>query len=391
MAQILIPYPSPPFPFFPFPLPIILPNPAANMKPKLYNALGLMSGTSIDGIDAALIETDGHGHVRRLGFTSSPYSAPFREKLRRHLGNPRGTADPEIAAFERELTELHAEISLHLLHEFGQTADLIGFHGQTLYHHPEKRLTIQIGDGALLAKLTGIDVVNDFRSADVLAGGHGAPLVPLYHRALVTDLPKPVLILNIGGVSNVTWISGESDDEILAFDVGPGNALIDDWVLRHTGKPYDHNGQLADEGSVDAAAVDEALAMEFFHTLPPKSLDRDEFRKHVPENLNAADGAATLTMITARAVAASLPFLPVKPSKVYVAGGGRHNATLMRWIAELSGLEVHSVDDLGWSGDGLEAEAFGWLAVRSLLDLPLSLPKTTGVPHPMCGGRLYKA
>jgi len=361
------------------------------MKPKLYRALGLMSGTSIDGIDAALIETDGHHYVRSLGFLGESYSAPFREKLRRYLGNAHGESDPEIALFAQELTELHAAISLKLLRETGQAANLIGFHGQTLYHKPEQRLTIQIGDGALLAKLTGIDVVNDFRSADVLAGGNGAPLVPLYHRALVAALPKPALILNIGGVSNVTWIGGEGDDDILAFDVGPGNALIDDWVLRHTGQAYDANGLLAAAGTVDPKAVTHALSLDFFQRLPPKSLDRDEFRKYVPEHLNAADGAATLTMITACAIAAALPFLPQKPDIMYIAGGGRHNITLMRWIGDMTGMSIRSVDELGWSGDGLEAEAFGWLAVRSILGLPLSLPKTTGIPRPMTGGRLHKA
>ena len=357
------------------------------MKPKLYLALGLMSGTSIDGIDAAVIETDGHAHVRSLGFLGHPYDVEFREKLRRHLGNDNGTQDAEVAAFARELTELHAEISLQLIKQSGITPDLIGFHGQTLYHNPERRLTIQIGDGALLARLTGHAVINDFRSADVLAGGNGAPLVPLYHRALVTSLPKPALILNIGGVSNLTWIGGEGDDEILACDVGPGNALIDDWVLRHTGQAFDKNGLLAAAGKVDTVSVDRALAIDFFHRKPPKSLDRDDFRHYVPEHLNAADGAATLTMITARGVAAALPFLPHKPSEIYVAGGGRHNVTLMRWIGDITGLKVTSVDGLGWSGDGLEAEAFAYLAVRSLLGLPLSLPTTTGVPTPMPGGR----
>lgn len=349
-----------------------------------------MSGTSIDGIDAALIESDGHDHVRVLGFLGHPYPAAFREKLRKHLGNAHGTANPEIASFERELTELHAEIALELMAKTDAKLDMIGFHGQTLYHHPEQKMTIQIGDGALLAKLTGCDVVNDFRSADVQAGGNGAPLVPLYHRALVAKLPKPILILNIGGVSNVTWIGGSEDHEILAFDVGPGNALIDDWVLRHTGHPFDRDGLMAAEGKIDSDAVDNALALEFFSRKPPKSLDRDEFRKHTPEHLNAADGTATLTMITARAVAAALPFLPEKPDRIYVAGGGRHNKTLMRWIADITGVKALSVDKLDWSGDGLEAEAFAWLAVRSVLGLPLSLPQTTGVPRPMTGGRLHK-
>ncbi|MDD4615767.1 MAG: anhydro-N-acetylmuramic acid kinase [Alphaproteobacteria bacterium] len=359
------------------------------MKPKkLYKAAGLMSGTSIDGIDAALIETDGENYVRPLGFFGKPYADDFRAKLRKCLGNSHGTDDEFVRDFERELTEKHAEILLELLRKTGEKADIVGFHGQTIYHHPEQRRTIQIGDGLLLAKLVGIDVVNDFRTADVLAGGNGAPLVPLYHRALVVNLPKPILILNIGGVSNVTWVGGEGNDDILAFDIGPGNALIDDWILRHTGRPFDYNGELAALGHVDAAHVEKALSLDFFRRTPPKSLDRDDFAKQSPEHLNAADGAATLTMMTAMAVQRSLSFLPVKSKAVYVAGGGRHNLTLMKWIEFVSGLKTLSVDELGWSGDGLEAEAFAWLAVRSLCGLPLSLPKTTGVPKAMPGGKL---
>lgn len=360
------------------------------MKPKLYKALGLMSGTSIDGMDAALVETDGYEHMRPLGFMGLPYDDDFRASLRRHLGNARGAADADVAAFERDLTELHGRLANALMRETGMRADVIGFHGQTLFHKPEARLTVQIGDGQLLADRTGVPVVNDFRSADVRAGGHGAPLVPLYHRALLAAHEKPVMVLNIGGVSNLTWVGGNGDDEILACDVGPGNALIDDWVLRHTGFPYDEDGRLAADGKVDEAAVARAMAYPFFTAPPPKSLDRDAFQAFVPEQLNAADGAATLTMITARGVAAALPFLPVRPRLIYVAGGGRHNKTLMQWIANQTKLVVRSVDELGWSGDGLEAEAFAWLAVRHILGEPLSLPKTTGVPMPMTGGRMYR-
>ncbi len=345
----------------------------------------------MDGIDAALIETDGHNHIRPIGFKCQAFPAEFREKLRGHMGNAKGTADPGVASLERELTQLHAEAVCALLKELNRAADVIGFHGQTLYHCPAEKCTIQIGDGALLAKLTGIDVVNDFRSADVLAGGQGAPLVPLYHRALAAGMPKPVLILNIGGVSNVTWIGGDKDNEILACDVGPGNALIDDWVLRHTGKPYDEDGKLAASGKVDEAMIAHILKSDFFGKLAPKSLDRDEFSRFMPEHLNAADGAATLTMLTARCIAAVLPLLPQKPHVILVAGGGRHNRTLMRRIADVSDIKVQSVNAIGWNGDGLEAEAFGWLAVRSILGLPLSLPKTTGVPRPMTGGKWHKA
>ena len=361
--------------------------------PPRFQAIGLMSGTSIDGIDAALLETDGLDFVRPIAFTAHPYAPAFRTQLRRHLGNRSGVADPAVAAFEKELTDLHAEIVQDLLlktKKKPEKIDLIGFHGQTLWHRPEERITIQIGDGALLAKKTGIPVINDFRTADVRAGGHGAPLVPLYHRALGVKLPKPAAILNIGGVSNVTYIGGVAEEDLLAYDVGPGNAMIDDWVFRHTGKPYDESGQMAASGRVDEGVVARALAMPFFAEKPPKSLDRDAFNKLIPEQLPPPDGAATLTMITARGVAEGMKFMPQKPQKLYVTGGGRLNRTLMLWMEALIGIPVASVDDIGWNGDGLEAEAFAYLAVRSHLGLPLSVPGTTGVPRPLTGGRAWR-
>lgn len=363
------------------------------MKPKLFRVIGLMSGTSIDGIDAALVETDGISTVKPLAFMPSPYERSFRLKLRSHLGNRAGLQDPEVAAFERELTELHASIVQRFKQKFNsqtENIDFIGFHGQTIWHQPASRSTIQLGDGALLARLTNIPVINDFRTNDVRAGGHGAPLVPLYHRALATYLPKPVAILNIGGVSNISWIGGEKDDEIMAFDVGPGNAMIDDWVLLHTGNAYDERGLLAAAGRVHGEIVDKVMSMPFFQQKPPKSIDRDDFKNLMPTNLRPADGAATLTMITARAVALGLNFVPQKPKHLYVTGGGRLNNTIMRWIRDLTSITVSPVDDLGWSGDGLEAEAFAYLAVRSHLGLPLSVPGTTGVPTPMTGGQFHR-
>lgn len=362
------------------------------MKPKVYRVIGLMSGTSIDGIDAALMETDGMSYVHPLAFMPNPYSMKFRDQLRSHLGNKIGREDPVVAIFERELTELHADIVHKFRNKYLRLAeriDLIGFHGQTIWHQPKKRATIQIGDGALLARLTQTPVVNDFRTADVMAGGHGAPLVPLYHRALAAALPKPIAIVNIGGVSNVSWIGGESDDEIIAFDVGPGNALIDDWILKHTGEPYDEYGLLAANGHIHSTLVEQALSKAFFKQKPPKSLDRNTFNKLIPDNLSPSDGAATLTMITVRGIEHGLKFMPQKPKHLYVTGGGRYNNTIMRWLADLTDISVAPVDDLGWSGDGLEAEAFAYLAVRSRLGLPLSVPGTTGVPKPMTGGSYH--
>ncbi len=362
------------------------------MKVPLFRAIGLMSGTSIDGIDAALLETDGLGYVRPLAFMPSPYDPSFRVRLRQCLGNKEGVHDLVVAAFERELTELHADIVHQFLEQINTPAasiDLIGFHGQTIWHQPRERATIQIGDGDLLAQLTGITVINDFRSADVELGGHGAPLVPLYHRALAAKLPKPTAIINIGGVANITWIGGESDNEILAFDLGPGNALIDDWMLTNATQTYDEYGLLAASGQVHTEIADRFLSHAFFRKKPPKSLDRDIFKNLMPKELNAADGAATLTMVSARAIAKGLHYLPAKPCHLYITGGGRLNNTLMSWIGELANIPVSPVDDLGWSGDGLEAEAFAYLAVRSKLGLPLSVPGTTGVPRATTGGKLH--
>lgn len=352
-----------------------------------------MSGTSIDGIDIALIETDGEKHARAGEFMTHPYDRAFREKLRKAFGPEAAARGPEILALERDLTELHAAVVSGFLLRYriaAEQIDLIGFHGQTLWHDPANRVTVQIGDGAELARLTRIPVVNDFRSADVQAGGHGAPLVPLYHAALASKLPKPVAVLNLGGVANITYIGEHGADDLLAFDIGPGNALIDDWMLRMTGKPFDGYGEMAASGVSDEGWIDGALSQPFFGQKPPKALDRDAFKSLVPTGLRVADGAATLTKLTARCVAMALALLPKAPQAIYVAGGGRLNTTLMRWIVEATRIPASPVDELGWNGDSLEAEAFAYLAVRSKLGLPISLPGTTGAPTPMTGGVLHE-
>src|SRR5437868_3581043 len=236
---------------------------ARSSSTKLRNALGLMSGTSLDGIDVAAIATDGRRRVIPGPTLTVPYPEAFREQLRSVLGGV-----GEVAAVEAELTRLHAAAIAQFRAKYPDVpVALIGFHGHTILHRPAERRTRQIGDGALLARLTGSDVVADFRSADVAAGGEGAPLAPLYHAALAADLSKPVAVLNLGGVGNVTWIGPGTDngaDEILAFDTGPGNALIDDWVRRHTGHAADFEGALARAGQVSAAHVARFLALPFF-------------------------------------------------------------------------------------------------------------------------------
>jgi len=353
--------------------------------PLPCSAVGLMSGTSLDGIDAAWLETDGEGHVAAGPALTIPYEAGFRARLRAILG---GAGDPEeIAGVESALTELHAEAVETLLTRHAlPLPDMIGFHGHTILHRPEERRTWQIGDGELLARRLGVTVVSDFRTADVAAGGQGAPLVPVYHRALAAGLETPVAVLNIGGVANVTWIG---ENGLLAFDTGPGNALIDDWALRHTGRPIDHDGALATEGAVHVEAVERFLRHPYFQAPPPKSLDRDAFARGLPADLSPADGAATLVAITAAAVGRAASHFPAPARRWLVTGGGRRNPVLMQALEAVLQVPVESVESRGWDGDALEAQAFAYLAVRSSRGLPQTFPGTTGVAAPMTGGRIH--
>jgi anhydro-N-acetylmuramic acid kinase len=297
---------------------------------------------------------------------------------------------------EQRVTEAHADAVKALLKKAAlraQDVSLIGFHGQTILHRPAQRWTWQIGDGALLAKLTGIDVVNDFRSADVKAGGQGAPLVPLYHAVLARNakmgvaLNPPLVFVNIGGVANVTYIDG---DNVLAFDTGPGNAPIDDWAMNHTKKPVDEGGALAAQGHVNDAALTQMLNNPFFAKTPPKSLDRLDFGTDAVSALSPEDGAATLTAFTAASIAKAREHFADLPTTWIVCGGGRHNPVLMQQLRSRVNAPVLSAEDAGWNGDFIEAEAFAYLAVRSVKGLSLSLPTTTGVKQPMMGGKLHK-
>jgi anhydro-N-acetylmuramic acid kinase len=352
-------------------------------------ALGLMSGTSCDGVDAALLTTDGRSRVAFGPSSSHAYPEDFRRRLRAVLGGK-----GEIAAVAEELTRLHAEAVGDLLRQAGiapTEVGVLGFHGQTVLHEPEKGRTWQIGDGRLLAQLTGIDTVSDFRSADVAAGGQGAPFVPLYHQALAAALPeRPLAVLNLGGVGNITWI-GAGPEELIAFDTGPANAMVDDWALRHLGTPVDEDGRLARSGRVDPAALAALMRHPYFDRPAPKSLDRDAFDAAPVAGLSPADGAATLVAFTAAAVARGRDILPAPPRRWLVTGGGRRNPAVMTALSAALGQQVEPVESVGWDGDVLEAQAFAYLAVRSLAGLPLSLPSTTGVARPTCGGRLDKA
>jgi anhydro-N-acetylmuramic acid kinase len=360
------------------------------MAKQLYRAIGLMSGTSLDGIDVAFIESDGESEVATGPWLTMPYEREFREALRGTLGGK-----GPIAEVERALTEAHAAAVKRLIerHEI-ENVDLIGFHGHTILHDPAQRRTWQIGDGALLAKLTGIDVVCDFRSADVAAGGEGAPFAPIFHAALSAKLERPLAVVNIGGVANVTWIgegSVEGEDALLAFDTGPGNAPIDDWARAKTGEAADYDGALAAAGKADETRVARFLQHPYFARRPPKSLDRDDFATFNLGDLSTEDGAATLTAMTAAAIAQSFAQFPTPPRRVLVTGGGRHNPVLMQMLAARLGRPVAPVEAAGWEGDAIEAQAFAYLALRSRAGMALSFPGTTGVPKPMTGGVLHRA
>jgi anhydro-N-acetylmuramic acid kinase len=354
----------------------------------MLRTIGLMSGTSLDGVDTAWVETDGAA-IASLGPTLTiPYEDDLRTALRALLDRaPR--LDPEDSALAepiRRLTETHARAALAL----GGAPDLIGFHGQTILHDPARRRTWQIGNAALLARLTGVAVAYDFRSADVASGGQGAPLAPLFHAALAGDVEKPLVVLNIGGVANVTWIG--PGDQLAAFDTGPGNGPLDDWVSRHGGGPFDRDGALAHAGRADAAVLGRLLAHAYFARPAPKSLDRLDFARALAESrieaLSPADGAATLVAFTAAAVAAAP--LPAPPRRWLVAGGGRRNPAIMDALRKALPAPVEPVEAVGWDGDALEAQCFGFLAARVAAGLPLSLPETTGVPRPMPGGAIVR-
>lgn len=369
----------------------------------LRTAIGLMSGTSLDGIDVALLRTDGEAVVERGPFLARPYDATFRRRLQGALETAKaiGKRDErpgDLAEIERALTLRHGEAVRAFLEENGLAAsdiDVIGFHGQTVLHRPDAGLTVQLGDGGLLARETGIDVVYDMRANDMAHGGQGAPLIPAYHAALAAGLSgatgKAVVFVNIGGISNITFIG--AGGAIVAYDSGPGNTLIDQWVEAHAGIPYDQGGMIASEGRVDPGLAERYLGHAFFTDPVRRSLDRNDFRPPEGPDASLEDGARTLAHVTAAAILRSARHLPERPKLYVVCGGGRLNRVIMgdlAALAETEGAEVVTAEAVGLDGDSMEAEAWAYLAVRSLRGLPLTFPGTTGVTAPVTGGLLQK-
>jgi len=353
---------------------------------------GTMSGTSLDGVDAALLRTDG---VTIEAFGDSryrPYSEPERESLRAALGKWPG--EDGVAAAAEVVEAAHAAV-LSRLHGAG----MVAFHGQTLAHDPGGRGTHQAGDGQVLAAILGLPVVWDFRSADIRLGGQGAPLAPFFHFACARWIgaDAPVGFLNLGGVGNLTWLDPrkpgpEAPGALLAFDTGPANAPIDDMIRARRGVARDEGGALAAAGRVDQAVLERALARPYFSKMPPKSLDRNDFSGllDLVRDLSDADAAATLVAVAAWSVAFGLEHCPAPPARLLVAGGGRHNAALMGTLGTILPCAVDPVEAVGLDGDMLEAQAFGYLAVRVARGLPTSAPGTTGVAACVGGGTLSR-
>lgn len=376
--------------------------PAMAVKPCM-RVLGFMSGTSLDAVDMAVIETDGEA-VTAFGPSGERKLTDATRNLALEATGAakawtRGTPAPAVFAMAaRAVAEEHLAAALEFLSANGlkvSDLDLAGFHGQTVLHErptPERvGRTVQLGDGGALAKGLGIPVAYDFRTADVATGGEGAPLAPIYHAALVgySRLERPVAVLNLGGVGNITLIT-RNDAALQAFDTGPANGMIDLLVQARTSERYDRDGRLARAGQVDETALAALLAHPYFSAKGPKSLDRFDFSLDPVRGLSLEDGVATLTAFTAQTVALGIAACVERPDRLIACGGGRHNPALMDAIARRAGVPVASAEDVGWRGDAIEAEAFAYLAARTARGLPISFPGTTGVAAPMTGGRIVQ-
>ena len=361
---------------------------------KLSTAIGVMSGTSMDAIDVAILRTDGVDVVETGPGRAYLYDPALRTRLLAVLSDPARAEHDQMTDLDEAVSDAHAGAVIDFLRDFEIPAgeiDVVGIHGQTIFHKPEARFTRQFGIGSRMAATLGIDVVTRFRHADVAAGGEGAPLAPLYHKALAATLEQPLMVLNLGGVANVTYLDGAT---VVAFDTGPASALLDDFLLRRRGEPFDRDGALAASGFPDMELLAKLLSHPYFTRPAPKSLDRNAFHGWAAaiERINDdATGAATLAAFTVASAVSAASLVPGVARRWLVTGGGRHNAFFMETLRQALGVPVDPVEDVGWDGDFLEAQCFAYLAVRSLAGLPLSLPSTTGVPYPLPGGEHWPA
>lgn len=359
---------------------------------KAQNALGLMSGSSLQGVRAALIRTDGVDVFEARKSLEFPFDDALADDLRRLHNRPEEAGPAETAEIERRFTEFNLEIVNEVKNSVETPLDVIGFHGHMLIHKPAEGLITQLGDAQYLADKSGIRVAGRFRHADIAAGGQGAPLSPIYHMALSQKLPKPVVFLNIGGLVSLTWIG--ANGEMKAFDVGVGLNAVNVWVFRHAGQQTDYNGSLAASGRVNGHVLAALMRHKFLAKYPPKAADQYTFREKLEnlEGLSLADGAATATSFIAEEIAYSMAlYLPEMPSLVVVCGEGAHNPTLLRFLRQkLINADVQTAEYYDMDSQGIEAQAFAYLAVRRLNFMPTSYPFTTGVVQPIIGGEIFE-
>ncbi len=368
---------------------------------NLITSIGLMSGTSSDGIDASIIKSDGENEVYFVGNHFLPYGEKIKSKIRNlkekiNLILDLETNTLEIEGLEKEITLLHVKIINLIIKKFNLSkseVDLIGFHGHTIFHSFKNKKTKQIGNGRLLSQLTSLDVVYNFRKNDIKNGGQGAPLVPIFHKLLQLKLKldTPLVFLNIGGIANLTYLN--KDKLMTSFDSGLGNFLIDRIVqLKSNDKiQFDEDGKIAFSGSINKKVLDNYLSDPYYGFPPPKSLDVNDFTHNPVKNLSLKDSVATLSELTSLTIVNALNFFDSKPREIILCGGGRKNKYIYERIKRLCNIRITNIDNYKINGDFIESQAFAFLAIRSFLKKPISFPGTTGVAEPTTGGDFIKS
>jgi anhydro-N-acetylmuramic acid kinase len=365
------------------------------MNKNLYS-LGLMSGTSIDGIDASIIKSDGEQFIEVIDEVYLTYNRKLRSKLRKFIKlcfsrDQFYNLNKERKEIEKEITLFHAKVCKKIIKKNKKLKiDLIGFPGQTILHKPKEGYSIQIGDAQLLSKLTRTKVISNFRENDILNGGQGAPLAPLYHRAILKKISSnfPLGIINIGGISNITFI--ENKNKIKSFDIGPGNSLIDMWVTSKSKNKYDDNGKLAASGKLSKKILKQYLNNSYFYKKSAKSLDIKDFNLNYIKKLNLKDGCTVLSMLTVKSISIAIKNLPKIPKEIFFCGGGRKNNFIVNKIKKEIKSKIFLIDKFNFNGDFIESQAFAYLAIRSYFKKFISLPETTGTSKPTLGGKIYK-
>ncbi len=355
-----------------------------------------MSGTSMDGIDASIIKSDGEQSIEIVDNTYLKYDEDIRQKLKK-LVNLCTSRDEfkklsnSIAQIEKEITIKHASVCKKIIKKNEKiNINLIGFHGQTILHKPERGYSIQIGNSQLLSKITNKIVISNFRKNDILNGGNGAPLTPLYHQLILSKIKTnlPSAVINIGGISNITYV--ENKNKLISFDTGPGNYLIDKWVKKHSSSDFDKSGLIAQSGKLDENLLKEFLKDSYYIKKPPKSLDVKNFNLKNLDKLNFKDGCTTLSMLTVKSICNAIKYFNKTPHKILISGGGRKNSFIIKNIEKIINKPIHLIDEFNFNGDFTESQAFAFLAIRSYLKKVITLPSTTGVKKPSLGGEIFK-